>query len=153
MELPLCELLDSNEPAIRYKTLTGIYGFPESHPEVKISHETIRTCEKVKAILAHRNQKGQIDTHPYKKWQGAFWTISILAELGYPAGDTSLIPLCEQVLNWLLSPSHDKYIRIINGRVRICASMEGNAILSLLKLGLADDRVDQLANRLVEWHA
>ncbi|MGB8251965.1 MAG: hypothetical protein WCF08_02015 [Anaerolineaceae bacterium] len=151
MESILRELLKSNEPSIRYKTLTGIYGLSESHPEVRNAREAIRTCERVKALLKHRNRKGEIDTHPYKKWQGAHWTLSMLAELGYPAGDTSLIPLREQVLNWLFSSNHDEYIHIINGRVRICASMTGNALLTLLKLELADERIDKLVNRLVEW--
>ncbi len=151
MELILRDLLSSKEPSIRYKTLTGIYGLPENQPEVEEAREAIRRCYTVNALLGHRNRNGEIDTHPYKKWQGAHWTLAMLAELGYPAGDTSLIPLREQVLNWLFSPSYDKYIHFINGRVRICASMSGNAILSLLKLGLADDRIDQLVDRLVSW--
>jgi len=151
MESILRELLKSNEPSIRYKTLTGIYGLPESHPEVSNAREAIRTCERVKALLNHRNRKGEIDTHPYKKWQGTHWTLAMMAELEYPAGDLSLIPLREQVLGWLFSAQQQKYIRNINGRVRRCASQEGNAALSLMKLGLADDRVDELVKRLIEW--
>jgi hypothetical protein len=75
----------------------------------------------------------------------------MLAELGYPPGDASLIPLREQVLNWLFSTSYSKYIRTINGRVRICASISANAILSILKLGLGDDRIDLLIKRIVDW--
>ena len=33
----------------------------------------------------------------------------------------------------------------------MCASMEGNAIFALLKLGLADERIDRLAQRLLDW--
>src|SRR6266705_763670 len=39
----------------------------------------------------------------------------------------------------------------IAGRVRMCASMEGNAIFALLKLGEADERIDRLAQRLLDW--
>jgi hypothetical protein len=35
--------------------------------------------------------------------------------------------------------------------VRRCASQEGNALFYLLALGLADERTDELAARLVQW--
>ena len=33
----------------------------------------------------------------------------------------------------------------------MCASMEGNALFALLKLGLADERIDMLVERLLAW--
>jgi hypothetical protein len=150
METIAQKLLKSSEPAVRYKTLTGIYGLSEDHATVCQIREEIRTCGRVKALLHHRNKKGEIDTHPYKKWQGAHWTLSILAELGYPGHDPALIPLREQVLEWLFSDQRQKNIRMVNGRVRQCGSIEGNAVLSIMKLGLADERVDELIGRLVE---
>jgi hypothetical protein len=151
METIAQKLLKSSEPAIRYKTLVGIYGLSEDHNNVRQAREEIRNCARVKALLQHRNKKGEIDTHPYKKWQGAHWILTILAELGYPGHDPALIPLREQVLNWMFSAQYQNYINLINGRMRHCASMEGYAALSLMKLGLADERVDELINRLVEW--
>jgi hypothetical protein len=74
-----------------------------------------------------------------------------LAELGYPAGEESLIPLREQVYGWLFSQSHQKSIRTIQGRVRRCASQEGNALYALLTLGLADGRAERLAESLLRW--
>jgi len=62
-----------------------------------------------------------------------------------------LIPLRERVYQWLFGQSHQKSIRMINGRVRRCASQEGNALYYLLALGLADERTDELAARLVQW--
>jgi hypothetical protein len=151
METIIKKLLSSDEPSVRYKTLTGIYGLSEDHNKVREVREQIRSCERVKTLLSQRNKHGEIDRHPYNKWQGAHWTLSILAELGYPGHDPTLIPLREQILNWLFSKQYQKYINLINDRVRHCASMEGNAALSLMKLGLADERVDDLISRLVEW--
>jgi hypothetical protein len=77
-----------------------------------------------------------------------------LAELGYPPGDESLIPLREQVLRWLLSTGRERKIKQqVDGRARFCASQEGNAVYSLLALGLADSRVDALVERLLrtQW--
>ena len=51
---------------------------------------------------------------------------------------------------WLGEP-HKKYIRVINGRTRRCASQEGNAVWSSIKLGFADDRTAELASRLIRW--
>jgi hypothetical protein len=151
METIAQKLLKSSEPTIRFKALTGIFGLSEDHAMVRQAREEIRHCARVKALLKHRNKKGTIDLSPYKKWQGTHWILAALAELGYPAHDPELIPLREQVLNWLFSDQHQKYIQKINGRVRRCASQESNAALSLMKLGLADERVDVLIQRLVEW--
>jgi hypothetical protein len=57
----------------------------------------------------------------------------------------------EQVLAWLLGERHQKGIRTIAGRVRRCASQEGNALYTLLNLRLADQRTDELAQRLIGW--
>jgi hypothetical protein len=74
-----------------------------------------------------------------------------LADLGYPPDDESLAPLRELELDWLLGEKHQKKIKSISGRVRRCASQEGNALYALLALGLADERTDELARRLCGW--
>jgi hypothetical protein len=76
--------------------------------------------------------------------------MAMLAEIDYPPGDSDLAPLRDQILIWLASPKYARWIRYVKGRVRIHASIEGNAIWAMLKLGLADDRVDQLVARLLE---
>ncbi len=70
------------------------------------------------------------------------------------------MPLREQILEWLLdrrrlsaSPKYEPYlapILTIAGRVRIHASLEGNALYAMCALGLADSRCDELARRLVD---
>jgi len=115
----------------------------------------------VAALLSERGADGRIAKHPYTKWTGAHWVLVALADLGYPPGDRSLVPLREQVLEWLfderrLQPrrrTDEAYlapISTIAGRTRIHASLEGNALYSLLALGVADSRVDALAARLRE---
>ena len=85
-----------------------------------------------------------------------YWLI-----LRYPPGDKSLIPLREQVYDWLLSKQHLEYVRgheayagpvfKVRGLTRAHASMEGNAVYYLNALGLADDNTTTLADRLVDW--
>lgn len=144
-------LLSSQEIAIRYKMLTGALGKTESAPDVRLARLALKTSPTAQKLLSERDASGAIPYHPYAKWYGAHWVLAALADLGYPPDDESLIPLREQELQWLLGPAHQKQIRAIEGRVRRCASQEGNALYALLALGLADSRSDELAARLCQW--
>jgi hypothetical protein len=83
----------------------------------------------------------------YAKWQGAHWVLAALADIGHPPGDPSLLPLRDRVLSaWLaVEPP------LLDGRYRAHASQPGNALRSLIKLGLADERCDALAAMLLNW--
>lgn len=104
-----------------------------------------------KALLSEQQPDGTIPHQPYHKWKGAHWVLLQLAELGYPPGYRELIPLRNQVYEWLLSERHLKSVRIINDKARRCGSQEGNAIFSTLTLGISDQRVEQLISNLVKW--
>lgn len=144
-------LSDSSEPAIRYKARVLLAPQLPAPEEVSGLREAIRTSDRVRQLLAERTPEGSIPLSAYNKWRGAHWVLMILAELGYPPGDGSLIPLREQVLDCWLAESHYKGVRLIEGRARRCASQEGNACYALLSLGLADGRVDTLIERLIKW--
>ena len=96
--------------------------------------------------------------HVYRKWQGAHWSLVQLAERGHPGGDPTLNQIQELVFDWILSPAFLKpnWTRYIEGqanRVRRCASMEGNVLWASLQLGLNDERLEALADRLraLQW--
>ncbi len=144
-------LLSSEEPSVRYRALVHVLGDDPTGSRVRDTQEQIRRSPRVQMLLSERNERGEIARHPYAKWQGAHWVLSLLADMGYPAGDASLIPLREQVLAWLLGERHARSIITLNGRVRRCASQEANALYALLTLGLADERADELARRLLQW--
>jgi hypothetical protein len=57
----------------------------------------------------------------------------------------------EQTFDAWLSESHTKSVRVISARTRRCASQEGNAIWSSLRLGFADYRTTELVERLIKW--
>jgi hypothetical protein len=151
METILEQLLASTEPSVRYKTLVNIIGKDPSAPEVRQAQLEIKESARVQTLLSERTSEGQIPWHPYSKWLGAHWVLACLADIGYPPGDESLIPLREQVQNWLLSKEHERSIQILNGRVRRCGSQEGNAVYAMFALGLADNRTEELAQRLMNW--
>lgn len=144
-------LLTSDDPCLHFRTLVYALEEDPASPRVQQIRQAVRSSPRVKALLSLRDESNRIPYGSYTKWFGSHWTLATLAELGYPPGDESLIPLREDLLAWLLGAAHWKSIKTINGRVRRCASQEALAIYSLITLGLADARVDELAARLLRW--
>ena len=166
------DLLASPEPSIAWRAHRLLVGLPDDDPAQLGRRQQVSASENVRRMLSHRQPDGEIHYGDavrerelikagraggaYRKWQGPHWTLAGLAELGYPPGDTSLEPVVGQIFSWLLSPGHLKppSTTVLPGqedRVRRCASMEGMALWYLHELGLADDRADELAARLIGW--
>jgi hypothetical protein len=136
-----------SEPALAWKTEVNVLGHaPDSGTAVQAA-EAVRRSTIVTDLLSDRDMTG----HAYKKWNGSHWTLSLLADLGYPPGDVHLRPLMEETYHAWLGEHHQKYIRQIAGRTRRCGSQEGNAAWSSLRLGLADERTGELVSRLLQW--
>ncbi|MHB9031887.1 MAG: hypothetical protein ACYC6L_02445 [Anaerolineae bacterium] len=148
---PLPLLLASEDPTVRFKARRLQAGGSLPVQEEVSLREAVRSSQRVRMLLSERQADGTIPLNPYHKWRGAHWVLPILADIGYPAGDAELIPLREQVLACWLSDAHFRAIRCYEGRTRRCASQEGNAAWALLTLGLADERVDTLIERLISW--
>jgi len=145
-------LLRSAEPSVVFKVRVNVLGEDPESRSIRALRRGIRTSPRVAALLSERRSNGAIPWHPYAKWHGAHWVLATLADIGYPPGDKALVPLRDQVYEWLLSPRHfQKATYEVNGRVRRCASQEGNALWSALALGIADERADRLAAELVKW--
>lgn len=142
-------LCESGDPSIRHFAETKLRR--ATLAKARTLQEEISSSKRVRALLQQRNRHGELPYHPYAKWYGAHWVLVSLADLGYPAGDESLIPLREQVFRWLL-PERD-HVREGRGLKFIHASQEGNAIFALLTLGLADNRIEALVERLLrcQW--
>jgi hypothetical protein len=141
-------LLSSEEPSIVLRTrLDVLHQAPDSIP-VRAARDAVRNSERVKTLLSDANQKS-----PYAKWVGLHWVLVDLTELGYPSGDPSLTALGNRELDWLLSQS-GRETAPIAGRHRQHASLEGNALYSVLTLGLvepSDARIREIVRRLLEW--
>lgn len=145
------ELLASDEPSIRYRVRAEVLGEDATGPDLAARQQEIRSSVRVEALLSERDALGRIPRPPYAKWAGSHWVLVDLAALAYPPGDRDLIPLREQVLDWWLGARHQERITSIAGKTRRCASQEGNALWSRLRLGLADERCEVLAKRLLAW--
>lgn len=95
-------------------------------------------------------------SHVYAKWQGAFWRLISLVDLGVPRWHPGAVAAAEQTLAWLADPARLAEVEAfkIDGRVRRHATQEGFALRACLDLGLRDDpRLDALAESLVrtQW--
>jgi hypothetical protein len=145
------QLLNSAEPSVRFKVLVNVLGRDVASAEIRQLRQEIKVSARAQQLLSERGEAREIPFHPYAKWYGAHWVLADLADIGYPPGDEALAPLREQVYEWLLGEGHQRAIKMIAGRVRRCASQEGNALYYLLLLGLADERADELAARLLRW--
>ena len=160
-------LLRSTEPSIRWKMRVHVLGESRTSPVVKGLEREIRDSPRVQALLARRDARGRLvhKRHPYAKWEGAHWILAALADIGYPSGDRSLVPVRDQLMEHWLGPEFyeeftvekksqvykQKGVPIMQGRHRRCASQQGNALFSVVRLGLADSRVQDLVERLLHW--
>ena len=151
MENMIKLLADHAEPSVRYRIAVGVKGFTEQSQEVVQLRLAVKESSRIQTMLGSRDSQGRFPWHAYQKWNGSFWTFLVLADMGYPHGDETLIPLREQTLEWLLDPGRLKAIPLVNGRWRRCACQEGGAVFSLLRLGLADSRVEHLVHMLIKW--
>ncbi len=136
------------EPALAWKMTANLVGSDGRSPQVRRAQADVRESRLVRGLIETCDRKHGA----YKKWNGAHWVLSLLADLGYPAGDETLRPLMEETFNAWLSHEHEsRHIKVIDGRVRRCGSQEGNAAWSSLRLGFADSRTEELVTRLLKW--
>lgn len=142
--------LQSAMPVVRLTVSQAADGASSRGPQLQAMQAAVQNSAEARGLLAERQADGTVPGHPYAKWAGAHWILACLADIGYPAGDRTLLPLRQQVYQWLFSPGKEKP-PCIGGRIRTCASQEGNALYYLCRLGLEDGQTAQLAERLIHW--
>jgi hypothetical protein len=144
---PVEWLLASDEPAIRGMARRDLLGEPADD-------DLGRTTEGplVETLLAGQQPDGGFGGHAYRKWAGAHWRLVSLVELEVPAGEPRAMAAAERVLRWLTSPANLAPVRRVKGLPLSDASIQGNAVATCTRLGLAaDQRVRLLAERIVDW--
>jgi len=167
MQAVIDRLLASDEPSIRFEVHVGVLGEDPGSPALRALRCEIQSSPRVRALLAERDEQGRVRPvgQPYRKWAGAHWVFAALADLGYPAGDVSLMPVRDQVLDHWLRPEAIEErtcdeapptrvfggVPVIRGRARRCASQQGNALFAAVRLGLLDERCHRLARLLLRW--
>jgi len=145
-------LLEDCDPSIKYLTITDLLGESADSPGAKKVRSKIARSSRVSALLSGQSPDGGFGCHPYTKWMGAQWRLASLVEMGIPMGNRRAVKAANNVLDWLTGPAHKRNIRLINGRIRRCASQEGNALALCARLGMANNpRVKYLAESLISW--
>src|SRR6267378_3417651 len=95
-------LLQSEDPSIRYLTLTELLDKPEHSTEVESARKQIIQGPKVQRLLSGQRRNGGFSVHPYQKWTGAHWRLVSLVELGIPSGFKPAVKATDLILKWLL---------------------------------------------------
>jgi hypothetical protein len=151
-------LLASDEPSIRWKVRVRVLGEDPKGRTVRRLQAEVRRSPRVTALVDGVEARR---VHPYTKWLGPHWVLAALADLGHPGGP-ELTPLVDEVLATWLSAGwfrdlgappriNSPGVPRIDGRYRRCGSQQGSALLSAVRLGVVDERAEQLAERLQHW--
>ncbi len=160
-------LLRSPEPSVRWRARVRILGEERTEPRIRRLEEEIRSSPRVRRLLTHRDAAFRPGTGRslYHYWQGLHWALASLADIGYPTEDPDLRPLIDRALEFWTRPRYDRLIiedgsrkttanlgvRVIDGRPRRCASIQGTALLYAIRLGFVDDRAHHLADLIERW--
>ena len=144
-------LEEENDPFYRFNFLTQVLGFCLDDQEIKVMIEDLSNSKLVNSLFNSFQTNISTKKHPYKKWNGTHWCLSILADLHYPLSNPLLEKAREYEFNWVLSSNHLKNIRTINSKTRFCASQEGNALFSIMRLKLDNGRAKNIKDRLIEY--
>ena len=154
-------LLETDNPSVRYFTLTNILERPENDPEVKKAKEEIMEAGVVPKILAKQKNEGYWETpenfYIKSKYKGTVWQLIILAELGADGNDERIRKACE----FILENSQDRksggfsYLSAEVGggdHNKVLPCLTGNMIWSLIRFGyLQDSRVQRGINWIVTY--
>lgn len=147
----------TDDPAVRYRTLTDILGRAPRSPAVMAARKAIMTRGVVPAILACQRPDGGW-TPPHRlytsKYWGTVWNLIVLAEFGASPADSRIGRACDHILQHSWSQASGGFAtypaRSGGGdERRVIPCLTGNMVFGLVRLGkLNDERVRQAANWL-----
>jgi hypothetical protein len=130
-------------------------GLDPASDEATALRERIAASPMAVALRRVLDQDTKTLQHTYRKWQGPHWSLVSLAQIDHPPGDARLRPLARREHDWVFSPHflEPPMTAVVAGldRVRHCASMDGNLLWSVVRLGLEEDRTARVAERLIGW--
>ena len=152
-------LLSSDEPALRYRTLTELLGEAAEGGAAAAARRAIMEHGAAPRILAAQNADGHFGrpgAFYNDKYRGTVWQLIVLAELGADPADARVRAACEAILRDSQEPESGGFsVECSKKRGGGLASgvipcLTGNMVFSLVRLGYLDDPRLQ---RAVDWIA
>lgn len=143
-------LLETDNPSVRYLTLTRLLGEPESGRAAKAARGAIMKEGVVPQILRKRERGGWNEPGRFyrDKYRGAVWQLIVLAEHLADGADPRIKAACEELIAQSQDPAQSGFSYDtgksqgggLPGGVIPC--LTGNMVFSLVRLGyLEDERV------------
>jgi hypothetical protein len=150
-------LLESENPSVRYFTLTDILGKKGITKEVKNAKHNIMHEGHVPKILDTQHENGYWEL-PQKfytaKYKGTVWQLIILAELGACGKDPRIKKACEFILEHSQDLESGGFSVNASSRCgggrhsEVIPCLTGNMLWSLIKFGYINDHRIQ---KCIEW--
>ena len=145
-------LLEPENPAVRYFTLTELLGRSPRNRDVRAARTEIMRCGAVPSILSHQTPEGgwgKPDSFYTGKYRSTVWQLIVLAEHCADGRSKGIRRACEHILAYSQDPksggfSIQRARRAGGGRPsEVIPCLTGNMVWSLLRFGyLGDPRVD-----------
>ena len=148
-------LLESDEPAIRYRTRTWLLGQSETSAPVRRDRREAWGGPIVSTLL---DFTPEAKADPYRKWWGLHWRLVSLAYFALPSDEAKVREKLDEgidaELTWIANPRRLEAPQRLrkDGLYLSDASMEGNALYAASPLGHErDERVGSLVEALRKW--
>lgn len=133
-------LLQDDNPPVKKRTLVNLLRYDEDAPEVVEASERVNEYPPIINILEHWQdwgKKGGRWTHPYKKYEGGFWQLHFLAEMGADGNDDRIKSACEYLIEWQQRGMMFYPNKKIDKHFIHC--LTANVLRSIYKLGFQND--------------
>ena len=150
-------LLEKENPAVRYATLTTFLDAPINDKHVVAAQKMMMEGGPIRALLDVQSPEGWW-TDPYRyyldKYRGTVWSLLILAHLGADSSDTRIRNACEFLFTHAMDEvsvgfSVESSRRDGKALKRlIIPCLTGNMVYTLIKLGFGDDH---RTHKAINW--
>ncbi len=143
---PLPWLLGVENPSVRYGTLRDLLDQPAEDPEVQAARAAIPTWPPVAELVAAQKPDGYWVKRDYylPKYNGTFWTLSLLADVGLTADEEPIRRACEFMFTFQRENGAFCRRRRVSGKGIVWADDPGpcthaRIVRFLIQFGYADD--------------
>ena len=135
-------LLEDNNPPVKRRALVNLLGYSEDSPEVRAVSGRVNEYFPIRKILENWEKfwtKEGEWRHSYKKYQGGYWQIIFLGDMGADGNDERIRQGCEFIIGrrndrGMYFPNEDKRY---TGTNILCLS--ANVLRGLYRLGFGKD--------------